>query len=161
MPIQLTETLSSAFRTHEATIAREVLEIEPTQDALPRTTTKFSAARENLIAEEMQPLPAWPQDVTAGMEPEAEASLEKCSDGAPCTLDRCTIFSKEDEIVAVTQISVHAQRMLHETIKLMQVDIRENLARNVPDRNSFSHARYSLSLSLSQLPPACYCHNSQ
>lgn len=58
------------------------------------------------------------------------------------------IMRKDDKIIAIPEISRHAQRVLHKPIEFMQVDVRENLARDVADGDS-PPRQSTLSLSLS------------
>lgn len=61
------------------------------------------------------------------------------------------IICKNYEVVAVSQIFFHAQRILNVPVEFVEVNVRKNLARHITYRDAAWTFNSSLSLSLSLL----------
>jgi hypothetical protein len=88
--------------------------------------------REHEESKEGNPVSRAVDDALAGMQAESKAPRVP-RQLVPKLLQLRAIVTEDDEVVAVPNVRRAAKAFLHEVVQRVQVDIREELARQVPD----------------------------
>lgn len=74
----------------------------------------------------------------ARMESKSQLFSEKISNKWNTQFQIFFILMDEDEIIHISSIVSHFQNLLHESIARVHIDIREELTREIPDRETTS-----------------------
>lgn len=145
LPFKTPNVFFVSFRTHQSRVTCDVLQAEPSEQFVPCATRESSAVWEDLIAEEMQTPFTRQQDIIARMQRQREVVQKECRCGLAGGFQIYPAVCEEDKVVAIAQIAANFQRVLHEPVEFMQVNIRKNLARDIANGYSTSRADWNLS----------------
>ncbi len=72
------------------------------------------------------------------MKRESELRVEKFSHLRDTLFQIFRVFMNEDEVIDISSVILDFQALLHESIELVHRDIRKELTREIPDRESAS-----------------------
>ena len=91
---------------------------------------------------EVHPRSGVAQMVFVGMHLQPKVAMNPLFDLPPLRLEYDLIVAKQQEVIHVADIPLAAQLVLHEMIQCVEIDIRPELARQVPDRQAAPNATH-------------------
>lgn len=133
-PIEVSHVLCVLLGSYKPPVACSIHDRKTPQEFVPCALRQSPSPGKHLIAEEVQPPLARQDDIIPRMKGHMQTFGEEHNGCGTCNLQLFFVMREEYEIIPVAHIATNFQIVLHEPVELMQVNVRENLACDVPYR---------------------------
>ncbi len=100
---------------------------DPALHALLGARAQGDVVRKCYVPDKINPVLQLSNGDLFGVKLKAQPLFQKSSDGPNKLLQKLCLIGEDDKVVAVPQVVLLAEVMLHESIELMKVDVGEKL----------------------------------